>query len=1384
LKSVFLRSLIITLIIHLSGVLPFGSYFAENFDFSRVQAQSPATPIYTVYRDAGWWENITTVAQALSWDTVISEDTEIQADVANTRFDLSVWGYYLVMYSVPVRSTGGANRSEITTWLQLNGVTNSEYGYATSYIRRAGNDFEWYNEWSAIIEAAPWDDLTVMIQQTDSHDATMERTPNRSGITILKLDDDWDYARLRPTAAQAVTTSWADVNLWTVDNLDAGGFSVSGNDITLSEWGKYLVTYNVGTISSGTDRTNNEMRLTLDGAEIDSTRSTAYIRNQQGNFTWISSYVGIIEAWANQVLNLELRRESSLQGTTNNTIPAKTGLTITKLPDSADYVRIWEIGGWQDISNTTTPLTFNDTIEQGIALTHDAVNTSEIDVNTSGSYLLLHSVYNARTGTSNAWRENPYLKWQLDGVDLWYGVSGSYNRHSNDGDGITNSSSSSAWVIVSASAASTLELVQQNEATNGESFYNAGRMWIQAVDLSTLFAGEWFLWQTSYRWRDDSSDFDDDAGWLAPENSVISNIMKNTTLRVRMKVQNTSWFVYESDSRFELQWAQTSDSCVSGLTWSSISTSWDAWEMVDTSHIAPNAESSATTLLTNVWWNTHIQSEWYHNSDGLTEITLANTFVDSSQKEYEFSINPTVYAQDNALYCFRLYDTQANDDLGINNFPKLQMWSTPTILADIWWEAGSIEAPANGWWTTLNFTWWPYTSPVIIGRTNTHNDPAEALVFEARSISSTWAEVRLCDSNAGNASGCQAHAAETIWYIVVDASQTSSIDGIEAGTFTADESFDTAAGSITTNYSETFSSTPYVFTSIQTTNGLSPIVTRVSATSLSGFTGWICRQNSQDDCDPSHGNETFWWIAVDPSVNPFFKDMDIGTDSTVSGWGASWNSWIWIDASFSTSFSSIPIGISQVVTNNWWQDAQIDEVQNVTLSWMQYRSCELDNDDDCDTHNTDIVRWMAIEEGVFANEYYLNETHYRWYENNGLITPATPLASENMVLNSLPASQEIRLRMLLQNSEINLPDSVLRLKLQYGAGLSCDSIPVWTDVWDSWGVEDWLHFDNPWVSDGATLPSSLLFWGGHNLQSYSESLPTVTNPSSIPVGQWGEWDFSLIKNPAATGDEYCFRVLTQNDDEIEYSSHAMINTSDTVAPVVSSYSPSDDFLFPIGNFELEYTFSDLGSGIDTSNYTLSLQRWNGTVFGADISSTYESLDVFTQTGAVFNISDLPYGRYQAGFEIHDNAGNNTFVIHEFYVDAVEFIISTPEVNIGIIYDASTQYTSWDNLTVEVKTVWAAFNVIMTQQTDMENDGEIIPDWDGTRWFGYEPSPFGSINAFGSWNSIWSETRDLHPDGEKYTYSYDLKYSVLLDIIENYSAGDYEALVDFGIQLDY
>ena len=374
--------------------------------------------------------------------------------------------------------------------------------------------------------------------------------------------------------------------------------------------------------------------------------------------------------------------------------------------------------------------------------------------------------------------------------------------------------------------------------------------------------------------------------------------------------------------------------------------------------------------------------------------------------------------------------------------------------------------------------------------------------------------------------------------------------------------------------------------------------------------------------------------------------------------------------------------------------------------------------------------------------------------------------------------------MLLQNGEPEVPSNVLSLKLQYAQSATCESASVWNDVWDnalSW--EDWHLYDNAWVVDWSTLTDSLLFWGGHVLQTYSESIPTLTNPNAIPVHQWAEWDFSLEQESTATWSQYCFRVVTENDSEIEYSSYAIIDTTDTVDPVISSYTPDNDSLFPIWNFEISYNFSDADSWIDTDSDTIYLQRWDGIAWWSDIAGTYISLDTISSTDALFNVTGLPYGRYQVWFEISDNTGNSSFVIHELYVDDIEFIISRWELDIWVLSSTWALTSSDDILTVTVKTVWAAFDVTMFQQSDMTNGSDIIEDWNGVKWFWYNDDPFNSVNSFGTWNIVLSQIRDLNPDGEKYTYSVDLKYSALVDIFD-ISAWDYESLLDFTIDLDY
>jgi len=1363
----------------------------RNFDFDVAEALSPTVPIYTVYRDAAWWENITTTPQTLSWDTEVSENIAIPAVSGDTNFDLSDGGHYLIMYSIPVISSGWNDRSEALSWLRLDDTTDQVYGRASSYIRRIDGDSDGYHEWAAILDVAAGTDVGVQIQKTDTHNATIQRTPWRSGINILKLDDAWNYARLRLATNQTVTTSWQDVGISIEDELDTVGFTRAGDDLTLIDQWHYLVTYNAWVTTTSGDRTNNELRLTLWWTEIEATRTSLYVRWQQWWNDGVASYVGIIETTApNQILNLQVQRESTTAWANNLLQTGSTGLTIAKIPDSADYVRIWEAIWGQDMTTTTnTAITFDTSIEEDTAsFDHDDVNREEIGISQDGDYMFLHNVYNDRSGTANGPREAPFLEWELDGIALEYGTSWSYNRQSNDGNpnSVMNSSSSSAGIIIpNLTSANRVELVETNEAANGSAVYSEERIWVQWVNLDTLFTAKPLLAQQHFRFRDDSVDLDTDSSWLAWEDTEISGVEKWATQRLRISLANAWQLGFTSNAQYSLEWWDAVWwSCNLVTTWNDFDSTNDAWEMRSSANITPNEEISTTPLLANTESFSFIDTRWYDGWNALTSIVPGNTMTAWSYREFEFSIAPTVYAVTGNRYCFRLYDTLNIQELDLYNYASLRIDDSVIPNTENWWEAWSIAAPANGWWTTVSFLWGPYINPVIVWRPNTQNDPNEALVFESRNITSTWADVRLCDSNAGNATWCQNHLSETIWYIVVDADKSQYVEWVEAGTFTVDQSFDTGAWLIVTSYEESFLTTPYVFTAIQSTNGDSPIVTRVSASSPTTFSSGICQQNSQDWCNASHPSETLWWIAIEPWANPFWNLNDIGTglSNAVSN--------IWTSVVFWTAFTTTPSVISQTVTNLWGQDAQIDEIQSVTTLGMDFRSCELDsNDDDCDGHAVDTVRWFAIEPGVFTQtatqSLYLDKTHYRWYENIDSITPSTALASENIKLSALPANGQLRLRMLLQNGVDTFSTASKSFKLQYVNASVCEWALTWTDVWASWWwSEDWLMFDNPTTVTGSPITSSLLFWGTHILQNYSETNPTNLNSNSIAAWFRGEWDFSIVENGIPALSEYCFRVVSTDDEEIHYGAYAQIDLVDTEDPVISSFTPASWALLPIGNFDITYDYSDSESGINTSSGVLSLQKWNGTIWETDISGTYTSLTSLTLTWAVYETTWLPFGRYRAWFSISDNAGNIEIVQHEFYVDAIEFTISTPEVDIGSIYDPWLQYTSSWMLTVEVKTVGVAFNILMTQQTDMQNTPDIIPDWDGIKWFWYEPDPFGTVNAFGTGNIIWSENRNLHPDGEKYTYSYDLKYSVLLDILENYSAWDYESLLDFEIQLDY
>lgn len=1384
------KILILTIIIQLIGLFDIFLVPTKFSYFNKSYAQSPTSWIFTVYRETTWNQTIWTSAVDIPWDTLVTQHTEIPIMTGSTDFDLSVWGHYLVMYSIPVRSSGWANRSEVQSWLRLNGSTNLEYWRASSYIRRMEWDDDWYNEWAAVIDVSAWDNIKVQMQRTGSNSATVQTTPDRSWINLLKLDDLWSYARLKPTGSQTITTSWTNVDITSEDEIDSPWFTRTWNSLTLSEPWNYLVTYNVWIQTTNTMRTNDETRLVLDWTEVEWTLWAAYIRWDQWTNNGVSSFVWIINtSSADQVLNLQVKRESTNEWTWHSTIANQTALSVTKLPDSADYVRIAEVAWWwQDITTSAnTPLNFDTTREEDSTFDHNASSESEIDIKEDGDYLFFHSVYNSRSDVSNWPRESPFLEWQLNWTNLKYGTSGSYNRQSNDWNWISNSSHSSAWIIIpSLTSTWTIRLTETNEATAWLATYKNNKMALQWVNIDSLFTKKPFMSQIHYRWKDNSADFDTSLWWLAAENTQINNITKWENLRLRMSVANIWDLTFSGSTQLKMQWWDAVwETCSSISTWNNIDNANDPWEMLSTSEITPNWETSSVALMNNTESYTHLLSEWYDASSWLSSLTWTWVFTPNSYKEYEFSLSSTPYAVTGHKYCFRLYNSAESSPLDSYNYPELTIDSKVVYNDLIWWEAWKILAPANGWWTTLAFSWTNYQSPVIVWRTNTYNDWNEALVFESRNVTNTWAQVRLCDSNAWNSTWCQTHLQETIGYVVVDSAYTDNIDWIDSGSFVADESFDTIGWLLTINYSESFTVTPYVFTSIQTTSWDSPIVTRVESSSTTNFTTGICQQNWEDTCNPTHPNETVWWIAIEPWFDPFWWLIN-----ELGSWNSTSPSNIWVPVVFTETYSSPPVAISQAVTNNWWQDVQIDEIKSVTNLGMDYRSCELDNDDDCDTHNTDTVRWLAIEEWTFIDaiwkDNYLDQTNYRWYQNSDSLSPGSSLAAENAQIWSLPVSWELRLRMLLQNWLKDLEESTLELKLQYKSWSICTGASWWNDLWNGAWWEDWLMINNPTPVNGTQITSSLLFWWWHILQNYSEINPSFSNPNIITPWNWWEWDFVIKENWVPALSNYCFRAVTEDDELLNYSTYPFINLNDSTSPTISAYSPWSWALLPIWNFDIDYSFSDLESWINTSSENIIIRKWNWIAWWVDISWTGSSLSSINSTWAIYNITWLEYWKYQVTFAITDNAWNSWSQVHIFYVDEIEFIISSPEIDIGNIFSSNNLYTSASDLTITVKTVWAWFDVIMKKNTQLQMWSINIPDYDGTKWYWYDLNPYiWTPTALWTWNnSVWSESKNININGNKNTYTYNVKYSAILDEIEDFEAWEYEWTIDFWINLNY
>ncbi|MCH2188345.1 hypothetical protein MK079_00765 [Candidatus Gracilibacteria bacterium] len=242
---------------------------------------------------------------------------------------------------------------------------------------------------------------------------------------------------------------------------------------------------------------------------------------------------------------------------------------------------------------------------------------------------------------------------------------------------------------------------------------------------------------------------------------------------------------------------------------------------------------------------------------------------------------------------------------------------------------------------------------------------------------------------------------------------------------------------------------------------------------------------------------------------------------------------------------------------------------------------------------------------------------------------------------------------------------------------------------------------------------------------------------------------------------------------------------DNTAPVFHSFTPQNDTISPIGDISLTVSYSDEvgGSGVDTNTGNIILQKWNSVAsdWGSDISGTsVTSSNITTNTGS-FDISGLDYGRYRATVSISDIAENTGTQEIEFYIDEVEFMVSTGSLNIGSLESGIADFS--DEIQVTVRTIGAPFQVDLVKNTDLLSGTQEISSWNGGSGYGYESTPYnGIITSFDTGATIGTQTKNLNTNGQKNTYNYQLQIGALVEAQQ--AAGDYSGNIDFNIQFNY
>ncbi|MFD1512846.1 hypothetical protein [Halomarina rubra] len=233
-----------------------------------------------------------------------------------------------------------------------------------------------------------------------------------------------------------------------------------------------------------------------------------------------------------------------------------------------------------------------------------------------------------------------------------------------------------------------------------------------------------------------------------------------------------------------------------------------------------------------------------------------------------------------------------------------------------------------------------YDNPVVIMNPASYND-SEPVHPRVRDVTSTGFDFELekWDYTAGN------HGTETVGYAVFEEGQHTTDDGtkIEVGTTTTTDSWTSVS------LSQSFGTTPIVFTQSMTFNGGAPIVTRNRNVTTSGFDVRVQEEMALG----GHSVETIGYVAIEPGTTSIN-----GTAMEVGDTGLSVSD-DWYAIGFTDSFGS-PTFLADGQTTNGGETAGI-RYRDLTGSGAEVFMEEEQSEDTETSHANENVGYWVFE---------------------------------------------------------------------------------------------------------------------------------------------------------------------------------------------------------------------------------------------------------------------------------------------------------------------------------------------------------------------------------------------------------------------------------------